>query len=587
MQTGDVVKVIGESKWQIYFTKYDYNKTHLGSTTNVGWVGAGDYTMDHNGYIRITLGEAWPGVEYSSTSVSNEVQIYKTARRGNRSSNIYDILLKASEQNPIEIVLMGDSITEGLSASDYTPGSQHPMPTWASSSSWAALLSKHISANFPNVTVTNRGYSGQQSGYGAEQVADWVTNDKQIVLVMYGTNNRTSQAGMDGLYDDYSTIENRCNAVGAKMIPMCIIPTTPFNQAISGKYVGTMPQVHNILAGWADDNNYELIDLYDMMMEYINGDIDNLEGMGLIYVGSADNNLHIHPTDEGHAVMFKFMADRLGITSAGGGGGKTYRHRVAMYCMSDNSYVTTTLYNNRSTPYNATTSTTTAEIETFKSDLVKAGYTSFVQKGPLLCSGNIGGTAVYGVIVGQSDSGLSAVAGKMNFSSGKDFNLTLPYEVLGSSGSTSLRLWDSVEVVSSGGGSSSGGGGTDYSEEISDLQTTLNGFLHPTKYAMPCASGFTNFSDGSLYWKTPDNMVHLTAIITVNNSLAANGTVFNMPAGYRPAATVVIPAICSYESNYMPEAGGFNFNANGTAVWYGPSLGANRHIMINAQYPAA
>ncbi len=132
-----------------------------------------------------------------------------------------------------------------------------------------------------------------------------------------------------------------------------------------------------------------------------------------------------------------------------------------------------------------------------------------------------------------------------------------------------------------------GGGGTDYSEEISDLQTTLNGFLYPTKYAMPCASGFTNFSDGSLYWKTPDNMVHLTAIITVNNSLAANGTVFNMPAGYRPAATVVIPAICSYETNYMPEAGGFNFNADGTAVWYGPSLGANRHIIINAVYPAA
>ena len=122
---------------------------------------------------------------------------------------------------------------------------------------------------------------------------------------------------------------------------------------------------------------------------------------------------------------------------------------------------------------------------------------------------------------------------------------------------------------------------------MNNVINTLNGFLNPTKYAMPCASGYSNFSSGSVYWKTPDNMVHLTAIITIGQTTNPNANLFNMPTGYRPAATVVIPATTSYESNYMPQAAGINFNSDGTCRYYGPQLGTNNHLMINAEYPAA
>jgi hypothetical protein len=50
--------------------------------------------------------------------------------------------------------------------------------------------------------------------------------------------------------------------------------------------------------------------------------------------------------------------------------------------------------------------------------------------------------------MGTSSSGLSAVADKLNFIDGTNFNVTLPLETGGtSSASTSLRLWDTVEVA--------------------------------------------------------------------------------------------------------------------------------------------
>ena len=366
------------------------------------------------------------------------------------STDITEILLTASSQHPIEIVLIGDSITEGYTATGITSaGSSHPVPTWANYPSWAGKLNSYITANFPNVTVTNRGYSGQVSSYGASNINSWITNNRQIAIVMFGTNNRTTQANMDSLANDYTIMLNRCRSVGAKMVPMCCIPTTPYNQSISGKYVGTMEQVHNILVNWAKTNGYELLDLYSLMMAYINNNTSNLETMGLIYVGSADNNLHIHPSDAGHAVMFDFIKHKLGIGTVGssGGGSAKYRHRVAMYCLNGGTtYVVVNLYNNRSTPYNAATQTTTDEINTFKADVLAAGYTSALQKGTLMCSGVIKGTHVYGMYMGTSSSGLNAVADKLNFIDGTNFNITLPLETGGtSSASSSLRLWDTVE----------------------------------------------------------------------------------------------------------------------------------------------
>lgn len=584
------------SDWEVSGCIYNSSKTLVSTFPDTSWTDLGEYTVPSSGFVRLTFRQGGYQGTSLTTDDSSKITITRLTSSSSSSSSsgssssglisteIAEILLTASSANPIEIVLMGDSITEGYSATGMeSAGSSHPVPTWANYDSWAGLFNSYITSNFPNVTVTNRGYSGQVSAYGATNVSTWVTNSKQIVLVMYGTNNRTSQANMDSLAGDYTTILNRCEAVGAKMVPMCCIPTTTFNQNISGKYVGTMEQVHEILSNWASEKGYELLDLYSMMMTYIDNDLDNLESMGLIYVGSNDNNLHIHPSDAGHAVMYNFIINRLGISTLGGGGGGNgkYRHRVSMYCLSGGTtYVVTTFYNNRSTPYNAATTTTTDEIETFKADVLAAGYTTALQKGVLMCSGIIQGEPVYGMYMGTSSSGLSAVEDKLNFINGTAFNINLPLETGGtSSASTSLRLWDTVEVA--GGG---GGGTTSSGSSSSGSTVDMSGFTNLTKTAIPCTSGFSNFSTASVYWKTPDNIVHLTAAITVSTNCPAGTTVFNMPAGYRPSETVVLPCTIAYESNADPIAGGVNVNTNGTCVYYGTAIGSGRHIIINAVY---
>lgn len=713
-----------------------------------------------------------------------------SATAGLLSPDITEYLLTASNKHPVEIVLMGDSITEGYSASGMeSAGSSHTVPTWANYGSWAGLLNKFIKQNYPNVTVRNVGYSGQTSSYGSANVNTWITNNRQIAIVMYGTNNRTSAANMNALANDYTTIKNRCDAVGARMVPMCCIPATPYNEAISGKYVATMSDVHTVLSNWALSNGYELVDLYAMMSRYVDFDLSNLETMGLIYVGSNDNNLHLHPSDAGHAIMFEFIKYKLGLSapsggsssSGGGSGTGSYRHRLTFFTMSGStSYVNVTFYNNRSTPYNESAITTTDEINTVRNDIIAAGYTGYTQIGTLLCSGNIGSTQVCGMYVS---------GGKFNFIGGGNFTVNFPVETGGTSSATqSLRIWDTVEPAGGSGGSSggestsisvdeyldarsmnaianspvalaiaeldndmislegrvkvlekitenphlvsttytldglrlqdggiygntyrmatdyipveagdtiefefdedsgweisgcaynlsqgfvtaifnpdgwtnnygpwdiegtgyirvafrlngyegvqlntdeypshiriykngkgngsSGGGSTSIvvdqvldqgssnaisngavTTALTNLEVRMNAvesvmqqFLTPRKYSFPAASGFSNFTSASVYWKTPDNMVHITCNVNITTQFNPNALLGTMPEGYRPSSTVTLPCTFAYESNFNPIAGGVNVNTDGTIRYYGASVDGSsqtKHLIINAEY---
>lgn len=702
------------------------------------------------------------------------------------SPDITEYLLTASEKHPVEIVLMGDSITEGYSASGMeSAGSSHTVPTWANYGSWAGLLNKFITQNYPNVTVRNVGYSGQTSSYGSANVNTWITNNRQIAIVMYGTNNRTTAANMSALANDYTTIKNRCDAVGARMVPMCCIPATPYNEAISGKYVASMNDVHTVLSNWALSNGYELVDLYAMMSRYVDFDLSNLETMGLIYVGSNDNNLHLHPSDAGHAVMFEFIKYKLGLSAPSGGssgsGTGAYRHRITFFSLSGSaSYVNMTFYNNRSTPYNATAITTTEEIDTFRNDIIAAGYTGYTQIGTLLCSGNIGSNQVCGMYVS---------GGKFNFISGSNFTINFPVETGGtSSAAQSLRIWDTVEAAGGSGGSSggsSGGGeytpisvdealdarsmnavanspvaiaiaeldsrvlsleqsggsggssggiisvqttwsldglqlenGSLYGNEkritsafipvksgdkitfeadgdnweisgclysgsdqsyitywptntwnslgtytidpdpsgvpydayirvtyrqggysgttftlsdaskihititremqgitvdqildqsssnaisnkavttalsnlevrMSAVESVMQQFLTPRKYSFPTADGLSNFTEASVYWKTPDNIVHISCNVNIPTQFNANALLGTMPEGFRPSGTATLPCTFAYESNFNPVAGGVNVNTDGTIRYYGASVDGRsqtKHLMINAVY---
>lgn len=248
------------------------------------------------------------------------------------STNIVDILARGTRNNPVYVTLMGDSITYGYSASD--------------GKSWAARLASYLSERYlAGVVVQNTGVSGWVSTDAVRDIETAMPSNSDIVIAMFGTNNRRGSTELNALYDDYTTFYNRAQSIGAKFIPACCTAETLVNESLGpagpGKYVTDMSEIHRILSRWAKDHNLELLDLYEGLLKYCNYDTDAFDKLfnqtETTNVGGQSYPFHIHPNDDGHYLMYRLFCEKLGIAapveyySAPTGGATKYLHRIYLY----------------------------------------------------------------------------------------------------------------------------------------------------------------------------------------------------------------------------------------------------------------
>lgn len=194
-----------------------------------------------------------------------------------------------------------------------------------------------------------------------------------VVIAMFGTNNRRGSTEMAALYNDYTTMYNRARAIGAKFIPACCTAETLVNEdglgpAGAGKYVTNMNEVHCILAQWAKDNNLELLDLYEGLLKYCNYDTDAFDTLfnqtETTTVGGVQYPFHIHPNNDGHYIMYRLICEAIGVEApiqafsapvgTGGGGSPKYLHRIYLY-RKGYYYISFDLYTNSSTSFQGDT----------------------------------------------------------------------------------------------------------------------------------------------------------------------------------------------------------------------------------------
>lgn len=203
----------------------------------------------------------------------------------NRRANISHLLRNAATTK--KIVLVGDSITAGVGASDrYT-------------TSWAALFKAYMESEF-NCLVVNNGNSGVDSSWVVQNLATLIPNDSDIVLCMIGTNNRATN---NDLYSDMQTISQYCESRNIKFIPMCATPANNIDETTNLPRHFHMDRVNHILTAFAFDNDYELIDLYTQVYEYCGYDDTKLQDL-------LDDNLH--PNDDGYYIMFRMICKGIG-----------------------------------------------------------------------------------------------------------------------------------------------------------------------------------------------------------------------------------------------------------------------------------
>lgn len=483
------------------------------------------------------------------------------------SNDLSALFATGTRNNPITLTLMGDSITNGYSADQ--------------GKSWAALLSEYLSSRYlAGVSVVNTGVSGWVSTDAVNNIETAMPDYSNVVIAMFGTNNRRGSTEMAALYNDYTTMYNRARAIGAKFIPACCTAETLVNEeglgpAGAGKYVTNMNEVHCILAQWAKDNNLELLDLYEGLLKYCNYDTDAFDTLfnqtETTTVGGVSYPFHIHPNNDGHYIMYRLICEAIGVEApiqafsapvgTGGGGSPKYLHRIYLY-RKGYYYISFDLYTNSSTSFQGDTQ---AVFDALAAEFSAQGFTSFSWKSIPQATGwyreTSDGTVIPIASIYYNGTHFIGVREGVSLTTFTNSTVTLDNMEEFTTAPKGTIFDNNIQAIGGGGGDS-------------------------VEYELfPCATGYSNFSGDSIVFKQ-GNIVTFSIILTINSGTTCNphALLGTIDAKYRPSQTIVLPGILAYESNADPAACGVNVNNDGTVRYYGISAAAGRHICINGSY---
>lgn len=308
-----------ENKEKISFTNYKPNKTFCVKGSDAS-------------YVRFEIGSASENVTPESANESLECTISCNDEKIKTASAILsDIVLSSSNK---KIVLLGDSITQGVGSTGYTQftttidgqqyiirgnGPDYPRADqdyqigdfiyergnkkWYEALDgygWAQQLKTYFESKF-NCVVKNYGCSGINTEILGDIVNKKVINsDYDIVIIAIGTNDRT-QSSLTTVYNQlYSTVNN-IKAHNKDVILIGNIPASIINEE---NYEYHMEDINHVISKCANDTNVPFVSLYSEFIDYCSDtgvSIDSLLKDGL------------HPTDQGYEVMFRILCDEFGI----------------------------------------------------------------------------------------------------------------------------------------------------------------------------------------------------------------------------------------------------------------------------------
>lgn len=208
------------------------------------------------------------------------------------------------------IKLVGDSITHGQGGTGFKQDGElignffgHEYRRNLKGYCWANSFRDYLQEKF-NCTVINNAVMGTSTVELVKNFDNLISNDDDIVICMYGTNNRINNYGKSSFEPNLQTIIDKCKAKDIDLILMASIPASVAQEENKTETNFHMEDVNHSIAKICYKNGIEYVNVYQRFLEYCRftkTPIDNLLIDGL------------HPNDAGYDVIFDIVCGELGI----------------------------------------------------------------------------------------------------------------------------------------------------------------------------------------------------------------------------------------------------------------------------------
>lgn len=208
------------------------------------------------------------------------------------------------------IKLVGDSITHGQGGSGFALDGdvigtffENEYRRNTKGHCWANSFKSYLEEKF-NCTATNNAVMGTSTVELVNNFDTLVSDTDDIVICMYGTNNRINTHGKESFEPNLQTIIDKCKSKNIELIIMANIACSIAQEENKTETNFHMEDVNHSIAKVCSKNGMQYINVYQKFLDYcwLTGTtIDSLLADGL------------HPNDKGYDVMFKIICAELGI----------------------------------------------------------------------------------------------------------------------------------------------------------------------------------------------------------------------------------------------------------------------------------
>ena len=224
-----------------------------------------------------------------------------------------------STRSPLQIKLLGDSITHGVGGSGFCQNGEPIVTRFRRNPDgycWAKLFKRAMEAHY-SCTVINNACTGTGIQYPIKYFDTLVAQEDDLVLCTIGTNNR-HQMFTDGpkrsreeqgemLYRWIEELYALFQAKNKPVIFLANIPASQKNERDGKDYwrILHMDDVDAIYQRASEKLGFPLIRLYPLFWEVCEGKEEKLNAL------LADG---LHPNDQGYDVMFRLITRELGLS---------------------------------------------------------------------------------------------------------------------------------------------------------------------------------------------------------------------------------------------------------------------------------
>ncbi len=224
-------------------------------------------------------------------------------------------------EKTVNVKLLGDSITHGVGGTGFVQSGEPIAAGFRRNPDgfcWAKLFSEYLVSRY-DCRVTNNACTGTTIEFILDHFDELVSESDDIILCAIGTNNRhqyfanapmhTRREHMEAFYNRILELAGKFAAIKKDVIFIANIPASKENEKDGPDYARLfhMNDVRDIYMKASVSCGFPLISLYDLFLDYC--DRKNVPFISLLADG-------LHPSDEGHRVIFEIMKKELGVFSA-------------------------------------------------------------------------------------------------------------------------------------------------------------------------------------------------------------------------------------------------------------------------------